>query len=149
MNVTRLIQDTPLAERTLLVEARVDDGTRRRLARGLPARVTEREAVLFLGYNYAEVPVGTSFDCCYLADDETQVRWVRSELVAVTQQLAQPWSEIPHGWKTVLAFDNAIPDLVATLPESDGWSVETRLLISSRQTWDERQHQAAAGAPIE
>lgn len=147
----RSIEDTPLVERTLLVQAHVSEATKRDLTSGLPARVADNAAVLFVGYNYADVPVGTLFDCCYLRDDESQVRWMESELVAVTQQLAEPLSEIPHGWKTivVLAFQNSIPDLVAALPESDVWSFDTRLLISSRQTWEARQHQGAAGSPVE
>lgn len=123
--MTRSIEDSPLVERTLLIQGHVSDATRRDLARGLPARIAGNEAILFVGYNYADVPVGSSFDCCYMSDDESLVRYVRSELVAVTQQFAEPWSEIPHGWRTivVLAFHDAIPDLVAALPQEDDWSI--------------------------
>jgi hypothetical protein len=136
--MTRSMEATPVPERTLLVESIASPRAREAVTSGLPRTIHENEVVLFVGYTFAEVPVGTTFDCCYMAADESNVRWVRSEVVAVTQQFARPWDEMPHGWKTitVLRFDPAVPDLVAQ-PIS--------ILISSRETWHARQGGPAAG----
>lgn len=116
------------------------------MASGLPETLAENEVALFVNYNFADVPIGTAFDCCYAAAEESNLRWVRSEVVAVTQQFAMPFEEIPHGWKTitVLRFNPDLPDLVAKLPVSDGWfESPITVLVSSRETWQARQ----AGSP--
>ncbi|CAL9405408.1 hypothetical protein SUDANB105_01541 [Streptomyces sp. enrichment culture] len=138
--------DTPLTERVLLVESRADEGALATMGRELPAR-SANEVALFLSYNYADVPVGRRFDCCYRRHDADDVAWVTTTVVAVTQQFARPMDAIPHGWKTltVLRFAPGIPALIRELPEAAQWyDHPVSLHISEGATWEARAAASAA-----
>jgi hypothetical protein len=143
--VTRRVDDVPVEERALLIESQVSARTLAALAAGLPAELDRDEVALFAGYTFADIPLGTTFDCCFAAGDETSVRWSDVQVVAGSQQFARPWQEIPHGWSTiiVLRFAPEIPDLVAALPIADDWSHSPTVLISTRETWTARRAMAA------
>ncbi|MFE0380307.1 hypothetical protein ACFW1M_33155 [Streptomyces inhibens] len=136
----RTEEGTPLADRVLLIESRADEGALAAIGRGLPRR-SMNEEVLFLAYNYADVPVGRSFDCCFRRSDEGDVVWVTTTVVAVTQQFGVGWDTIPHGWKTltVLRFEPEVPALIRDLPEASGWFDQPiSLHVSDRATWEAR-----------
>jgi hypothetical protein len=139
--LTRSIEDTPVLERRLYVESRASEAAINAVRAGLPQQLGTNEIVVFLTYSYADVPVGTEFDCCYHAADESNVTWVRCRVAAVTHQFGVPLNEIPHGWKTVsvLAFDPAVPAMLADLPEADAWELHPSVMISTRETWEAGQ----------
>ncbi|MEU6063665.1 MULTISPECIES: hypothetical protein [Streptomyces] len=136
----RTEEDTPPAERILLVESRADDRALAALGHELPERSANEEA-LFLSYNYADVPVGRRYDCCFRRADESDVAWVTVTVVAVTQQFGRVFDEIPHGWKTLtlLRFDPEIPALIRDLPAASAWFEQrVSLYISDQETWQVR-----------
>ncbi|MGP3987316.1 hypothetical protein [Streptomyces sp. 3N207] len=136
----RTEEDTPLAERVLLIESRAGEGALKAIGQGLPPRSAKEEA-LFLSYNYADVPVGRSFDCCFRRSDESDVVSVTTTVVAVTQQFGVAFDVIPHGWKTlaVLRFEPEIPAMVHDLPEAAGWFDQPiSVHVSDSDTWEAR-----------
>ena len=138
--MTRAENDTSLAERTLLVESRANQEALDRWGSRASAPAPNEE-MLFLSLNYADLPVGKQFDCCYRRDDASNVAWITTTIVAVTQQWARPWDHIPHGWKTLtlLRFEPEIPELIRGLPEAAGWYDQPiSVYISSKATWEAR-----------
>ncbi|MFI9051470.1 hypothetical protein [Streptomyces sp. NPDC053427] len=136
----RTEEDTPLADRVLLIESRADEGALASIGQSLPRRSANDEA-LFLSYNYADVPVGRRFGCCFRRSDESDVVRVTTTVVAVTQQFGVGWDEIPHGWKTlaVLRFDPEIPALIRDLPEAARWFDQpVSIHVSDNDTWEAR-----------
>ncbi|MGP3975767.1 hypothetical protein ACTWQF_17510 [Streptomyces sp. 8N114] len=136
----RTEEDTPLAERVLLIESRADEGALTAIGQGLPRRSAKEEA-LFLSYNYADVPVGRSFHCCFRRSDESDVVSVTTTVVAVTQQFGVALDVIPHGWKAlaVLRFEPEIPAMVRDLPEAAGWFDQPiSVYVSDSDTWEAR-----------
>ncbi|MCL8010462.1 hypothetical protein [Streptomyces sp. AS02] len=136
----RTEEDTPVAERLLLVESPADERALPALGQGLPQRAANEEA-LFLSYNYADVPVGRGFDCCFRRSDVRDVAWVTTTVVAVTQQFGVVQEVIPHGWKTlaVLRFEPESPALIRDLPEAAAWFDQPiSVSISDRDTWQAR-----------
>jgi hypothetical protein len=135
--MTRAEDDTPLTERILLVESRASEAALERWGNGLPLPGPSEEA-LFLSFNYADLPAGKQFDCCYPRDDETKVVWTT---VTIPQQRAAARDYIPHGWKTltILRFDPEIPSISQDLPETAGWHEQPITVhISSKDTWKAR-----------
>jgi hypothetical protein len=55
----------------------------------------------------------------------------RCEVIAITQQYAKPFDEVPHGWKTIclVKFEEGIPDIITSLPVVNGW-YENRYTVS-------------------
>ncbi|MEU7730872.1 hypothetical protein AB0B78_37575 [Streptomyces sp. NPDC040724] len=136
----RTEKDTPLADRVLLIESRADASALDAIGQGLPL-LSANEVALFLSYNYADVPVGRSFDCCFRASDASAVVSVTATVVAVTQQFGFGWDVIPHGWKTlaVLRFEPEMPALIRDLPEAAGWfDRPVSVHVSDRDTWEAR-----------
>ncbi|MFF3957271.1 hypothetical protein ACFYY1_29265 [Streptomyces sp. NPDC001890] len=118
----RTEEDTPLAERVLLVESRANKEALAAFGHGFTRRSANEEA-LFLSFNYADVPVGRTFDCCFRRVDESDVVRVKVTVISVTQQFGVGWDEIPHGWKTLtlLRFEPEVPSLIRDLPEASSW----------------------------
>ncbi|MBT2364559.1 hypothetical protein J7E88_04265 [Streptomyces sp. ISL-10] len=143
----RTEEDTAVTERILLVESRAGEGALAALGRAFPPRSANEQA-LFLSYNYADVPVGRRFDCCFRRADERDVVWVATTVVAVTQQFGVAWDVIHHGWKTLalLRFEPEIPALIRDLPEASTWFERPiSLYISDSETWEVR---TKAGGPL-
>lgn len=140
MAVMRTEDEAPRTERVLLVESRADPTALTTMGRGLP-RPAGNEVALFLSYNYAEVPVGRRFGCCFRRSDESDIVRVAATVVAVTQQFGAVWDEIPHGWKTlaVLRFEPEVPAMVRDLPEAGAWFERpVSVYISDMATWEAR-----------
>ncbi|WP_093908101.1 hypothetical protein [Streptomyces sp. cf386] len=136
----RTEEGTPVIERLLLVESRADESALAAFGQGLPACSANEEA-LFLSYNYADVAVGRSFDCCFRRSDKSDVAWVTTTVVAVTQQFGVVWDVIPHGWKTlaVLRFEPEIPALIRDLPEAARWfDQRISVYVSDSDAWQAR-----------
>ncbi|MFD9545418.1 hypothetical protein [Streptomyces sp. NPDC060022] len=133
----RTEDNTPLTERVLLVESRANKEALAAFGQEFTQRSANEEA-LFLSFNYAEVPVGRQFDCCFRRADPSDVAWVTVTVVSVTQQFGVRWDEVPHGWKTLtlLRFEPEIPSLIRALPEASSWYEQpVSVCISDRPTW--------------
>lgn len=123
-------EDTPVEERFLLIECHADETALTAFGKELP-QPAANEAVVFLGYNYADVPVGRQYTCCFRRDEATTV-------VAVTQQYGRSWDHIPHGWKTlsVLRFEPETPAMIRELPHGGLWyDHRGSVCVSDTDTW--------------
>ncbi|MFI0977799.1 hypothetical protein ACH4SP_12410 [Streptomyces sp. NPDC021093] len=136
----RTEEDTPLTERVLLVESRASQEALTAFAQGFPQRSANEEA-LFLSFNYADVPVGRQFDCCFRRADPSDAVRATVTVVAVTQQFGASWDQVPHGWKTLtlLRFEPEVPSLIRNLPEASVWYEQPiSVYISDTAAWEAR-----------
>ncbi|MER7827108.1 hypothetical protein ABTX85_31625 [Streptomyces sp. NPDC096097] len=133
----RTEEDAPVEERFLSVECHADGTALTAFGQGLP-RLAANEAAVFLGYNYADVPVGRRYTHCFRRADAEVAEQVTTTVVAVTQQFGHAWDHIPHGWKTlaVLRFEPGIPTMVRDLPHSGLWfDHRASVYIADASTW--------------
>ncbi|MFD5414998.1 hypothetical protein [Streptomyces nojiriensis] len=131
-------EDAPVQERFLSVECHADGTALAAFGQGLP-QPAANEAAVFLGYNYADVPVGRRYACCFRRNDAKDAERVTTTVVAVTQQYGHVWDHIPHGWKTlaVLRFEPAIPAMVRDLPYGGLWfDRRASVYVSDTDTWE-------------
>jgi hypothetical protein len=137
----------PVANRVLLVEGRASPGLLELVRDGLPP-LGRRDVLLVMTFAYADIPLGKRFQV-WSVDGSVPVQ-VDAELVAVTQQFAKPFDEVPHGWKTltVVRFSPNVPEAVASLPEVDGWYERRDLaFLCTQDTWDARSSGDRGSAP--
>ncbi|WP_328926427.1 hypothetical protein OG429_18555 [Streptomyces sp. NBC_00190] len=133
--------DAPVEERRLFVECHADETALAAFGQALPP-LAANEAAVFLGFCYADVPVGRRFACCFRRDDPSDVELVTATVVAVTQQFGHAWDHIPHGWKTlaVLRFEPGIPAMVHDLPQGGVWyDHRASVCVADTDTWEAQQ----------
>jgi hypothetical protein len=123
--------DAPLRERVLIVEGRASATVLFHVRGALPKELPANSEVLFMSFAYADMPIGRTFDIAFPTGAPQSLTRTRCEVVAVTQQYAKPFDELPHGWKTicVVKFEEGIPDIIASLPVVNGW-YENRYTVS-------------------
>jgi len=130
--------DVPMHERMLIVEGRASLAVLAQVGAGLPEEKPSNCEVLFISFAYADIPIGRTFSIVFPTRAPQSALRIKCEILAVTQQFAKPFDEIPHGWKTIclMKFDDGIPDIVATLPTVNGW-YENRDTVSlcDEDTW--------------
>ncbi|WP_157003080.1 hypothetical protein [Ralstonia sp. A12] len=128
----------PLHERVLLVEGRASEAALAHIRRGLPQDKPANSEVLFVSFSYADIPLGHTFSMVFPTDAPEIVIRTSCQILAVTQQYAEPFGGIPHGWKTIclVKFEGGIPDAIASLPLVSGW-YENRNTVSlcDEETW--------------
>jgi len=129
-----------LVERRLLVLGTVAASTYERIKGGLPARGGGTTVCCFVGFAYADLPIGKTFDRVFSRTDHRCTRRALSIIRAVTQQFGQAFDEVPHGWKTIclLDFPDDVPDLIRDLPVIASWYDSTpgrQVELSSDETW--------------
>ncbi len=100
----------------------------------------ETAVCCFVGFAYADLPVGKTFDRVFSRADYRRVQDARCTITGVTQQFGRVFDEVPHGWKTIclLNFPKGVPDLIRTLPLIASWDdaePRTDVLLSSKETW--------------
>lgn len=130
----------PIIQCYLVVEAHVAPHLVRRIAELLAPPIAATTVCCFLGFAYADLPLGTRFDRVFAREDFRRSTRTLCVVSAVTQQFFKPFDEIPHGWKTIcfLDFPEGIPDLIARLPVAEGWyetAEESHVLLSTDATW--------------
>ncbi|MEN2472447.1 hypothetical protein [Burkholderia sp. GS2Y] len=130
--------DVPLSERVLAVEGRASPTVLFQVQSAFP---TERPAnceVLFISFAYADIPIGRVFNVAFPTGIPKSATKTRCAIVAVTQQYAKPFGEVPHGWKTIclVEFPEGVPEVIASLPMVTGW-YENRKTVSlcDENTW--------------
>lgn len=112
-----------MRNRLLVVEGRASPAAVARCATGLPLNRPANSEVLFLSFAYADIPLGRRFCFLFPSGQPTLATHAECRILAVTQQFAKPFGEVPHGWKTIclVQFEAGIPHCVSSLPEVDGW----------------------------
>ncbi|WP_158903600.1 hypothetical protein [Burkholderia sp. L27(2015)] len=130
--------NTPVQERTLIVEGRASRSALAILNAGLPKSRPIDSEILFISFAYADIPIGRKFTTLFPEKQPHLVTRTNCQVMAVTQQFAKPFDEIPHGWKTVclVQFVGGVPDVVRSLPEVNGW-YENRdtVCLCDEDTW--------------
>ena len=156
----------PLYHRYLSVEGHLSSKTKHLIREGLPASLPLNSRVCFLAYGYADLPLPKEFDTVFRYNrDETAVRHADEleilfrpkhlatamatlvRILAVTQQLGDPLTEIPDGEKTiaVLEFPDGVPHMIDELPTVNEWG-ESRVIVAlcSHETLQEIQQRRVA-----
>ncbi|NMV40546.1 hypothetical protein [Ralstonia insidiosa] len=128
----------PLHERVLIIEGRASQAALANIGAGLPEERPANSEVLFISFAYAEIPIGRTFSMVFPTSAPQSATRTHCQILAVTQQFAKPFHEIPHGWKTIclVKFEGDIPDVIASLPAVGGWH-ENRNTVSlcDEDTW--------------
>jgi hypothetical protein len=109
------------------------------IQQGLLDPMPPNSEILFVGFSYADLPLGKEFEIIFPRNRPSLGLICRSRIVSATQEWGQPFSEIPHGWKTiaVVQFPGGIPQLVRELPTVDGWyENEEWVCLCNRETWE-------------
>ena len=146
---------TPVEERYLWFEGKVSQramaAVRRLEAPGqpaLPATSPPDSEILFVGFAYADLPVGKEFDFVFPKGEPQKGESCRSKIIAATQQFSKPMEEVPHGWKTIclVHFPAGIPPLVKDLPVVDSWyEGQEWVCVCGTLTW---QHLTGRHPPV-
>jgi hypothetical protein len=130
--------DVPLDERVLTVEGRASPDALFHVQEALPKERPAHCEVLFISFAYADIPLGRTFYIAFPTSDPKSETRTRCVIRAVTQQYANPFGEVPHGWKTIclVEFPEGIPGVIASLPTVNGW-YENRQTVSlcDEDTW--------------
>jgi hypothetical protein len=130
--------DTPIEQRFLCLEGFVSAKAMAQASAGLPKTKPDKAEAFFVQFAYADLPIGKAFRVAFLKNKLEKSVNCLSKLEAVTQQFAKPFSELPHGWKTVcyIQFPTETPALLKQLPTLDAWyENEDAICLSSLETW--------------
>ncbi len=118
-----LMKFAPVEQRFLHLVGRASAKVVTLLRGGLPGELPPDTAILFVGFSYADIPLGKTFSVAFPTDKPSEAVQCASRIIAVTQQFGKPINEIPHGWKTICAveFPAGIPQLVRELATVESW----------------------------
>jgi len=106
---------------------------------GLPQNEPVNSEILFIGYAFADVPIGKSFAVIFPKDKPNDGIYCESKIVGVTQQFGKPFDAIPNGWKTIciVEFPQGIPDLIKNLPVVETWfENEKYICFCDKDVWE-------------
>jgi hypothetical protein len=132
-------ENTPPEERYLGIEGRASTKALGLVRPGLPALFPINSEVLFVTFAYADLPLGKRFEIVFPRNRPENGARCESRVLAATQQFIHPFTEIPHGWKTIclVQFPEGIPDFIRKLPAVDAWYQNKDWIgICDRVTWD-------------
>ena len=130
--------DVALRERVLVAEGRASPATLVRIAAALPQERSTNCEVLFFSFAYADIPIGRTFSVAFPANAPQLATRTSCQILAVTQQFAKPFDEIPHGWKTIclVKFAEGIPDVIGSLPFVNGrYENPDTVCLCDEATW--------------
>jgi hypothetical protein len=136
-------ENTPLGDRYLAIEGRASARALDLVKPGLPALFPVNATVLFITFAYADLPLGKSFDVVFPRYKPQDGILCKSRIIAATQEVIRPFTEIPHGWKTIslVEFPEGIPEFIRNLPAVDAWYQNRDwVCICRRETWDFLKH---------
>ena len=131
----------PLAERVLLLEGALSEEAFFQVKRGLPPDAKAEEC-FFSSYAFADLPLPKTFDVVFDYADPVKGEIVPIRIVAVTQQFAKPFDEVPHGWKTIcwLGATARQSALLQSLPKVSTWfEASPSVGLCSRDTWEAKK----------
>jgi RimJ/RimL family protein N-acetyltransferase len=125
----------PLSWRILYLEGALDAEAFALASKGLPSDAVAAEC-FWASFAYADLPVPHVFDIVFKHDEPRQMERLPLTVRAVTQQWAKPFSEIPHGWKTILWLGSTQRSpLVRALPLLREWDFTVRICLTKEATW--------------
>jgi hypothetical protein len=130
--------DVPLRERVLIVEGRASSTILFHVRGALPKERPGNCEILLISFAYADLPIGRTFANAFPTTSPQSVARARCKILAVTQQFATPFGEVPHGWKTIclVEFPEGIPDVIASLPIVNGWYENQNTVgLCDEETW--------------
>ena len=134
----RTEEQTPIEQRFLWIEGKVSPSSVEAIKSGLPTEKPANTEILFIGYAYADLPMGKSFHVIYPRSNPDAGILCESRIIAVTQQWGKPEIGIPHGWKTIcfVEFPQGVPDIIETLPTIDAWGEgKDYICLCDEDTW--------------
>jgi hypothetical protein len=123
--------NAPLRERVLIVEGRASATVLFHVRGALPKELPANSEVLLMSFAYADLPIGRTFEFLFPTGSPHSLTRTRCEIIAITQQYAKPFDEVPHGWKTIclVKFAEGLPGIIESLPMVNGWH-ENRNTVS-------------------
>lgn len=129
----------PVEQQYLLIKGKISAGSLELIKSGLPAEKPYNTEILFIGYAFADVPVGKSFSVIFPKNNPGDGIYYESKIAAVTQQFGKPTEVIPRGWKTIclVEFPQGIPEIIKNLPVVDTWfETGDYVCISDEEAWE-------------
>ncbi len=132
-------ENVPIEQQYLYIKGKVSSSSLDLIKSGLPIEKSNNTEILFVGYAFADVPVGKSFSMIFQNDNPHKAIRCESNIVAVTQQWGKPLEVIPYGWKTIciIEFPQGIPDIVKNLPIIDTWFDNSNYIcICDEDAWE-------------
>ena len=129
---------TPVEQRFLFFKGKVSKRVKLPKS-GLHDYDLPNAELLFVGYAYADIPLGKKFEVVFPKDRPEAGLLRESQIIAVTQQFDVPLEVIPHGWKTicVVQFPQGVPELVSNLPVVEDWfAYNDYVCVCGVETWE-------------
>jgi hypothetical protein len=113
----------PEGDRVLVLHGVAAPAVLARLQPGLAVAPSPTARVFFVGFAYADLPIGKRFEFAFPKGHAYESVATVAQVVAVTQQWGKPFDGIPHGWKTICFFEfpEGVPEMVDALPVVEGW----------------------------
>jgi hypothetical protein len=131
--------NVPTLERYLWFEGKASPRATEKVKGGLPADLPPHTELLFVGFAYADLPLGRRFSVVFPRDRPQYGVRCECRIIAATQQWGKPLSEVPDGWKTIcmVQFPDGIPELVRQLPVVDDWYQNKNwVCVCDETTWE-------------
>ena len=127
----------PIERRILYLRGIVAKEILKKVRQRSPAELPENSVILFVEYAYADIPLYTEYRKVFDYPDIKSCEDTEVRLIGVTQQFGKATDEIPHGWKTICAFEcpQGIPQIIENLPVVEHWFSDVRVGLSSCDTW--------------
>jgi hypothetical protein len=131
--------DTPIKERYLWFEGKVSFKSTGLVRAGLPPILPDETEILFVGFAYADLPLGKKFDVIFPKGRPKDGIRCECRIIAATQQFGKPFPGVPHGWKTIclVQFAGGVPPIVQQLPTVDSWyQNDAWVCVCNEATWE-------------
>jgi hypothetical protein len=129
----------PVEHQYLSIKGKVSQSSFDLIKSGLPTDKPDNAEILFVGYAFADVPVGKRFSVIFPKNNPRGGIYYESKIAAVTQQFGKPTELIPRGWKTIclVEFPQEIPEIIKNLPIVDTWfENDDYVCISEEKAWE-------------
>jgi hypothetical protein len=128
----------PIEQRYLLLEGKVSQKAMDLARAGLPSEKPANSEILFVSFAYADLPIGKEYEIIFENNNPTSMIQCISKICAVTQPFGKPFTEIPHGWKTIciIEFPEGLQEMIQSLPVVDSWHFSKNpVCICNGETW--------------
>lgn len=135
--VTQSESDVPQSERVLTIDGAPTRAILDSLAKLSSFEIGGSAIPLFVGFTFADLPLGWKFTHIWKPTDPAAVEVVDGRIEACTQQFLKSFEEVPHGWRTIISFRfrDGVPLLVDALPTIQTWTHPPQLHLGSAETW--------------
>jgi hypothetical protein len=132
-------ENVPIRERLFQPEGAASPTALAKVRAGLPDKWPDSARCLFASFTYADLPLGKRFDFAFPKDRPGDAEETVAIVVAITQQYARPFEDVPHGWGTicVIDFPKGIPKAISQMQIVNDWhESELRAVLCSRETME-------------